>query len=71
MDAFICIFDKPMPSAGFVDMHAHITGGGSEAGPASRCPESRISEFLAAGITAVVGVVGTDSITRSQVGGTA
>lgn len=52
---------------GFVDMHAHITGGGGEAGPAYRCPESRLSSFLRAGITTVVGVCGTDSVTRSQV----
>ena len=52
---------------GFVDMHAHITGGGGEAGPASRCPESRLSAFMDAGITTVVGICGTDTVTRSQV----
>ena len=48
-------------------MHSHITGGGGEAGPASRCPEARLSELLDAGITTVVGVIGTDTVTRSQV----
>eukprot|EP00884_Botryococcus_braunii_P017364 jgi/Botrbrau1/4310/Bobra.0232s0002.2 len=51
---------------GFVDMHVHITGGGGEAGPASRCPEAQLSSLLNAGITTVVGVTGTDSVTRSQ-----
>jgi hypothetical protein len=44
----------------------HVTGGGGEAGPASRCPESQLSAFLNAGITTVVGVCGTDSVSRSQ-----
>ena len=52
---------------GFVDMHVHVTGGGGEAGPASRCPESQLSAFLAVGTTTVVGVCGTDSVSRSQV----
>ena len=51
---------------GFVDMHVHVTGGGGEAGPASRCPESQLSAFLNAGVTTVVGVCGTDSVSRSQ-----
>ena len=51
---------------GFIDMHVHVTGGGGEAGPASRCPESQLSAFLNAGITTVVGVCGTDSVSRSQ-----
>lgn len=48
-------------------MHVHITGGGGEAGPASRCPEAQLSKLISAGITTVVGVTGTDSVTRSQV----
>ena len=51
---------------GFVDMHVHVTGGGGEAGPASGCPESQVSDFLRVGITTVVGVCGTDSVSRSQ-----
>jgi isoaspartyl dipeptidase IadA len=51
---------------GFVDCHVHITGGGGEAGPASRCPPSRLSEFLDAGITCVVGLLGTDDVSRSN-----
>ncbi|KAK9803274.1 hypothetical protein WJX72_005026 [[Myrmecia] bisecta] len=51
---------------GLVDMHVHITGGGGEAGPSSRCPESQLSTFLNAGITTAVGVLGTDSVSRCQ-----
>lgn len=54
---------------GFVDMHVHVAGGGGEAGPASRTPEARLSELLLAGITTVVGLTGTDSVSRSQAGG--
>lgn len=52
---------------GLVDIHVHLIGGGGEAGPASRTPESQLSAFLDAGITTVVGVLGTDCITRRQV----
>lgn len=50
---------------GYIDMHVHITGGGGEQGPASRVPESQLSVFLKNGITTVVGLLGTDGITRS------
>lgn len=49
----------------YIDMHVHITGGGGEQGPASRVPESQLSEFLKNGITTVVGLLGTDGVTRS------
>jgi beta-aspartyl-dipeptidase (metallo-type) len=50
---------------GFVDCHVHIAGGGGEAGPSSRTPESSLPQFLSAGTTTVVGLLGTDGITRS------
>lgn len=50
---------------GYIDMHVHITGGGGEKGPASRVPESQLSAFLVNGITTVVGLLGTDGVTRS------
>lgn len=50
---------------GFIDQHVHITGGGGEGGFATRCPELRLEEAVAAGVTTVVGLVGTDSISRS------
>lgn len=50
---------------GFIDGHAHITGGGGESGPASRVPPVALSEFTRAGVTSVVGVLGTDDLTRN------
>ena len=50
---------------GYIDLHVHITGGGGEQGPASRVPESYLSVFTTNGITTVVGLLGTDGITRS------
>lgn len=50
---------------GLIDIHMHITGGGGEQGPASRVPEARLSEIVSAGVTSVVGLLGTDGISRS------
>jgi beta-aspartyl-dipeptidase (metallo-type) len=50
---------------GFVDIHVHVTGGGGESGPESKVPESRLSELFKGGLTTVVGVLGTDSVTRT------
>ena len=50
---------------GLIDAHVHITGGGGEGGPASRMPELQLSMMLEAGVTTVVGCLGTDGITRT------
>ncbi len=50
---------------GLVDIHAHLTGGGGEAGFATQVPPVPLSDFTSAGITTVVGLLGTDDITRS------
>jgi beta-aspartyl-dipeptidase (metallo-type) len=50
---------------GIIDAHAHITGGGGETGPSSRVPPVFLSEFTLAGVTSVVGVLGTDDLTRN------
>lgn len=50
---------------GFIDLHVHLIGGGGEDGPASRVPGISLSTLTEAGITTVVGVLGTDGITRS------
>jgi len=50
---------------GLIDSHVHITGGGGEGGPSSRMPELQISMMTEAGVTTVVGCLGTDGITRS------
>jgi beta-aspartyl-dipeptidase (metallo-type) len=50
---------------GFIDGHTHITGGGGEAGFATRVPPVPISQFTRAGVTTVVGLLGTDDLTRN------
>ena len=49
---------------GFIDGHAHLTGGGGESGFSSRVPPVPLGVFSRAGITTVVGVLGTDDTTR-------
>jgi beta-aspartyl-dipeptidase (metallo-type) len=49
----------------FIDQHAHITGGGGEGGPGTRCPAMGAADLAARGIGTVVGVLGTDSLSRS------
>lgn len=51
---------------GFVDGHAHTTGGGGEAGAETRVPAPCLSSFTRAGVTTVVGLLGTDAETRSM-----
>jgi beta-aspartyl-dipeptidase (metallo-type) len=51
---------------GLVDCHVHVTGGGGESGPASRVPPIVLSALTTAGITSVVGVLGTDCTTRTM-----
>ena len=50
---------------GYIDLHVHITGGGGEQGFTSRVPEAQLSHFVRNGVTTVVGLLGTDGITRS------
>ncbi|MFC4557737.1 beta-aspartyl-peptidase [Virgibacillus kekensis] len=49
---------------GFIDPHVHLTGGGGEGGFATRTPELHLSDIIKAGITTVVGCLGTDGTTR-------
>jgi beta-aspartyl-dipeptidase (metallo-type) len=51
---------------GLVDNHLHITGGGGEGGFTSRTPEMEFSRIASAGVTSVVGTLGTDASTRSM-----
>jgi beta-aspartyl-dipeptidase (metallo-type) len=50
---------------GLIDCHTHITGGGGESGPDSRVPAPFLSHFTRAGVTSVVGVLGTDDLSRN------
>ena len=49
---------------GFIDCHVHILGGGGEGGFATRTPEATLSDLTRAGVTTVVGTLGTDGIAR-------
>jgi beta-aspartyl-dipeptidase (metallo-type) len=50
---------------GFIDGHQHFTGGGGEGGFHTRTPEMRLSMNTANGVTTAVGLLGTDSLTRT------
>ncbi len=49
---------------GLVDGHVHVTGGGGEAGFSTRVPPVPLSRFTTAGVTSVVGLLGTDDVAR-------
>lgn len=51
---------------GLIDGHAHLTGGGGEAGAHTRVPPLALSRFTLAGVTTVVGTLGTDCSTRTM-----
>lgn len=53
---------------GFIDQHVHITGGGGEGGFATRTPEIDAADLIKTGITTVIGLLGTDGVTRSLEG---
>jgi beta-aspartyl-dipeptidase (metallo-type) len=50
---------------GLVDGHVHVTGGGGEAGFRTRVPPVPLTRFTRGGVTSVVGLLGTDDVTRS------
>lgn len=50
---------------GYIDQHVHINGAGGEGGPQYRTPPVQLSELVKAGITSVVGLLGTDGFARS------
>ncbi|CCQ10059.1 Isoaspartyl dipeptidase [Pseudoalteromonas luteoviolacea B = ATCC 29581] len=51
---------------GLVDSLVHISGGGGEAGFASRTPQMNVTDAFRAGITTVVGALGTDDVSRTH-----
>ena len=53
---------------GLVDAHVHVTGGGGEAGPETAAPAPALSAYTTAGVTSVVGLLGTDDTTRTTAG---
>lgn len=50
---------------GLIDRHVHIIGGGGEGGFSTQAPAVTLSRLICAGLTSVVGLLGTDGITRS------
>jgi beta-aspartyl-dipeptidase (metallo-type) len=50
---------------GLIDGHVHFTGGGGEAGFATRVPPLALNQFLDNGITSAIGVLGFDDCTRT------
>ncbi|RBP00131.1 beta-aspartyl-peptidase [Rossellomorea aquimaris] len=51
---------------GFIDSHVHIMGGGGEGSFRTRTPEIQLTQATLAGITTLVGVIGTDGTTRTM-----
>lgn len=51
---------------GFIDAHVHLIGGGGEGGYTTRTPELQLTSLTKAGITTVVGVLGTDGVCRNM-----
>jgi beta-aspartyl-dipeptidase (metallo-type) len=49
---------------GLIDGHVHVTGGGGEAGFKTRVPAVPLTRYTLAGVTTVVGLLGTDDVTR-------
>ena len=50
---------------GLIDAHLHLTGGGGEGGPETRVPPLSLTDLTLAGVTTGIGLLGTDTSTRS------
>lgn len=50
---------------GLIDVHVHASGGGGELGPYSRTPEAELSQLIDGGVTTLIGLLGTDSVSRT------
>ncbi|MFC3419129.1 beta-aspartyl-peptidase [Salinicoccus hispanicus] len=55
---------RKLIAPGLIDPHVHLIGGGGEGGYHTRTPETNIKDFIAAGITTAVGLIGTDKTSR-------
>ena len=49
---------------GLIDGHVHVTGGGGEAGFRSRVAPLALTRLTTAGVTTVIGLLGTDDVAR-------
>ena len=50
---------------GYFDQHVHVTGGGGEGGFIYKVPEITLQSIIEGGVTSLVGLLGTDGISRS------
>lgn len=57
--------DGAVVTPGLVDVHTHLTGGGGEGGAHTRVPPVALTALTTAGVTTAIGLLGTDSTTRS------
>lgn len=65
LDVEVTDLDGARLVPGMIDAHTHLTGGGGEAGPSTRVPPLALSHITRAGVTSVIGLLGTDDLTRS------
>jgi beta-aspartyl-dipeptidase (metallo-type) len=64
-DVQVIDLDGAIVAPGLIDPHQHVTGAGGEHGFGSRMPEVTLRAIVMAGITTVVGLLGTDTTTRT------
>ena len=50
---------------GFIDALVHVSGGGGEGGFHTRTPQMSLTDATLAGVTTVIGALGTDDVTRT------
>jgi len=66
-DVTVLECDHLIAFPGFIDSHVHICGGGGEGGFKTRTPEVKMTDLTLAGVTTVVGCLGTDGVGRNIV----
>lgn len=64
LDVEVLELDAARLIPGFIDGHVHVSGGGGEAGFATRVPAPLLSRYTTAGVTSVIGLLGTDDVSR-------
>lgn len=61
----VCDLEGATVIPALIDQHVHVTGGGGEGGMTTRCPELDVRDIVEAGVGTLVGLLGTDAVTRS------
>ncbi|HHW03052.1 MAG TPA: beta-aspartyl-peptidase [Thermoanaerobacterales bacterium] len=67
LDVEIINGENKILTPGFIDSHVHILGGGGEGSFRTRTPEIKLTDITTAGVTTVIGCLGTDGITRNMI----